>query len=195
MSTERKQMRHGDWNARAGLVHKLELYGALSIVMMFVIFAFSSMNGEISTSQSNSIAFWLAGQFVDGFDGMSDSQKLAAIHSMTYPIRKTAHVSEYAILGGLLTATFWQVMRLRQLDTSSKVHGAYAKAWGLGFACAVLYACTDEFHQTFTPGRTGQPIDVCIDGIGILAGTLFVIPFILRYASTCGERAQGDEET
>ncbi len=33
---------------------------------------------------------------------------------------------------------------------------------------AFLYAITDEFHQTFVPGRNGNCIDVMIDGAGIL---------------------------
>ncbi len=31
---------------------------------------------------------------------------------------------------------------------------------------AILYAISDEFHQTFTPGRTASAADVCIDTAG-----------------------------
>ena len=31
---------------------------------------------------------------------------------------------------------------------------------------AILYACTDEYHQTFTRGRHGQVSDVLIDTFG-----------------------------
>lgn len=31
---------------------------------------------------------------------------------------------------------------------------------------AVLYACTDEYHQLFVPGRSGQLRDVMIDAVG-----------------------------
>jgi VanZ family protein len=34
-------------------------------------------------------------------------------------------------------------------------------------AIAVLYAISDEWHQTFTDGRHGSPVDVLIDGVGI----------------------------
>ncbi len=43
-----------------------------------------------------------------------------------------------------------------------------------------LYACTDEFHQTFVPGRSGQFTDVLVDTSGaILASLLIKIKFYL----------------
>lgn len=36
----------------------------------------------------------------------------------------------------------------------------------LAFGLAVLYAVTDEIHQSFVPGRTPSPWDVVIDGVG-----------------------------
>ncbi len=36
----------------------------------------------------------------------------------------------------------------------------------LAFGLAVLYAVTDEVHQSFVPGRTPSPWDVVIDGVG-----------------------------
>jgi VanZ family protein len=37
---------------------------------------------------------------------------------------------------------------------------------------AVLYAASDEYHQTFVVGRNGTPVDVLIDTIGALLGIL-----------------------
>jgi len=37
-----------------------------------------------------------------------------------------------------------------------------------------LYACSDEFHQTFVPGRAGQFKDVLIDTAGALIGLIVV---------------------
>ena len=33
----------------------------------------------------------------------------------------------------------------------------------------LIYAISDEFHQTFVPGRNGTPIDVAIDMLGALS--------------------------
>jgi VanZ family protein len=67
-------------------------------------------------------------------------------------LRKIAHVVEYAILGALLF----------------RATGRARVAFGLG----VLYAMTDEFHQTFVPGRVGAAHDVVIDAAGIALGVL-----------------------
>ncbi|HVM68784.1 MAG TPA: VanZ family protein [Gaiellaceae bacterium] len=66
-------------------------------------------------------------------------------------LRKLAHVTEYAILGGLL---------LRALRD---------RMW-LAFALGVAYAVTDEVHQTFVPGRRGAATDVLIDAVGVALG-------------------------
>lgn len=41
-----------------------------------------------------------------------------------------------------------------------------------------LYACTDEFHQLFVPGREGKFLDVMIDTCGATAGVL-VLTFLI----------------
>jgi len=65
-------------------------------------------------------------------------------------LRKMAHAAEYAILGALL---------LRATRNA-----------GLAFALAVLYAASDELHQTFVEGRVGAIHDVAIDAIGAAIG-------------------------
>ncbi len=69
-------------------------------------------------------------------------------------IRKSAHLSEYAVL-------FWLLARgpLRHSPATALV------------LCA-LYAVLDETHQVFVPGRTPSPYDVGIDFSGALAGHL-----------------------
>jgi VanZ family protein len=65
-------------------------------------------------------------------------------------LRKLAHTLEYAVLGALL-------MR------------ALRRPWP-ALALGVLYAASDELHQTFVPGRHGSPVDVAIDAVGIALG-------------------------
>jgi VanZ family protein len=62
---------------------------------------------------------------------------------------------------------------------------ALAFAWGLGFGgsgtpwkawlLAVIYAATDEFHQSFTPGRYASLMDVGIDALGAFLGLVPVV--------------------
>ena len=47
--------------------------------------------------------------------------------------------------------------------------------WAIGrdapaLLLASAYAVTDEFHQTFVPGRHGTPVDWAIDTAGALLG-------------------------
>ena len=68
-------------------------------------------------------------------------------------LRKLAHVTEYAVL----TTLWWRA--LEGLRVARPLLGAVA--------IALLYAATDEFHQTFVDGRQGTPVDVLIDSIGM----------------------------
>jgi VanZ family protein len=48
----------------------------------------------------------------------------------------------------------------------------------LSLCLAIVYAASDEFHQTFTPGRSPSVIDVGIDAAGAIIGvglTVFII--------------------
>jgi VanZ family protein len=65
-------------------------------------------------------------------------------------LRKIAHTGEYAVLGLLLFR-------------------ATGRA-GVALALGVLYAVSDEVHQTFVAGRHGSPVDVAIDAVGVACG-------------------------
>lgn len=75
-------------------------------------------------------------------------------------VRKAAHVTEYAILTGLL---------FRALRPS--ISRFWPRA-ALALLPALLFAPADEFHQVFVPSRTGSPIDVLIDYSGAIVGIL-----------------------
>jgi len=70
--------------------------------------------------------------------------------------RKLVHFSVYALLA-LLS---WRALRER-MDPGRAVLAA--------FLVASLYAVTDEYHQSFVEGRSGNPLDWAIDTAG--AGT------------------------
>lgn len=72
-------------------------------------------------------------------------------------VKKGGHVIGYA----LLTLSYWHWMRFDP-----------KKGW-LAWLLALLYAATDEFHQSFTPGRHPSPLDVLIyDNLGALLAVL-----------------------
>ena len=70
---------------------------------------------------------------------------------------KAVHLFEYSVLAVLFA-------RLNARGSFSR--SSALSALGL----SILYAITDEFHQTFVTGRTGVWTDVVIDGLGAAAG-------------------------
>lgn len=81
-------------------------------------------------------------------------------------IRKGGHVSEY----GVLTLLVWRARRLARPQPAPSgwdARSAVAAGW-----LAVLYAATDEFHQTFVPSREGCVRDVAIDSCGVALALL-----------------------
>jgi VanZ family protein len=83
-----------------------------------------------------------------------------AINHVHALVRKAAHVTEYAILTGLL----FRALR-----------GLIDRFWwraGVAFLPAMIFAAADEYHQSFVPSRTGSPIDVLIDYCGAIVGIL-----------------------
>lgn len=48
----------------------------------------------------------------------------------------------------------------------------------MAFILSVVYAITDEYHQTWVPGRTGKTTDTLIDGGGAAFGVLFAAKII-----------------
>ena len=83
----------------------------------------------------------------------------------TMIVRKGAHITEYFILASLVL----RYLRNRYSPLSPQI-------FSFGLIFSVLYAATDEFHQTFIPGRVGCLEDVMIDSIGIiLVGVTFFL--------------------
>ena len=83
-------------------------------------------------------------------------------------LRKLAHTTEYAILGGLL----WRPLG-RELPA---------------FAAGVAYACSDELHQHFVRGRHASPVDVAIDAVGVTIGVLVLSRSLEFRRGTQGRR-------
>ncbi|MCI6763757.1 VanZ family protein [bacterium] len=131
---------------------RLVLAWTLLILWMLFIFIMSSFNGVMSSNQSGSIATLIHNIF-----NISDTAKVSFI------IRKCAHVSEFFILGILVI----------NLVSKYNVKHIYL----ISFIICVLYASSDEFHQLFVPGRSGQVTDIFIDMIGTIFSLLVMYLF------------------
>ena len=99
--------------------------------------------------------------FLLWLDPKMPEETIAQIH---FAIRKSAHFVEYSILGMLLWRLIhrdaaWAACRSREFWTA--------------LLLAALYAASDEFHQSFVPGRDASVRDVLLDtcgaGLGLAA--------------------------
>ena len=73
--------------------------------------------------------------------------------------RKVGHVGGYALLTALWAWT---------------LAGAARRPVAIAAATAFVYACTDEYHQSFVETRHGTPADVLVDSIGIALAALII---------------------
>lgn len=138
------------------------LLPVLTVCWMMVIFWFSAAPAPESSEMSYTVGIQIGKIAVADFDAWTTEKQNAFAEKIEYPIRKMAHATEYAILGMLVSGTAY-------------AYGVCGKkvvryAWIL----ATIYAATDEFHQLFVPGRSGQFRDVLLDSTGAAVGILIL---------------------
>lgn len=132
------------------------------VAVAVMIFCFSSQHAEESSHLSNVFVqmFLQARAKMGLFPQVADGSLL---HIFSTLVRKGAHVTEYIILCTSFLTAFWV----------SGIRGKWRNF--ASFALTFGYACTDEFHQLFVPGRAGRFTDVLIDSSGALVLSLIVV--------------------
>lgn len=119
----------------------------IAVAWMAVIFVLSHQPAAISDTQS--------GVFVEQLQAW-----LPATDSgfLTFIVRKSAHIFAYFVLGVLV----FRALRQTKL--------AKPALWTI-IICAI-YAATDEFHQLFVSGRSGEVRDILIDTVAATTGVI-----------------------
>ena len=130
---------------------------ALLIADMAVIFSFSAEKASQSDETSSSVIERIVKIIYKDFDSWKEEAKYEKVESYQHLVRKLAHMTEYASLGVLSCAL-------------ALTFGMKIKNLLIAFLFCVLYSGSDEFHQLFVPGRSGQLTDVLIDSSGALIG-------------------------
>jgi VanZ family protein len=122
-------------------------YGPL-VVWASLIFIGS---GSVLSAEHTSVVL----QIVKWFYPSASPTFLAWFHFL---VRKAGHLTEYAILAMLAARAF-----------RNSSHQFIKLHWfKLSLLLAVMYALTDEFHQSFVPSRTASLHDSLIDSAGAL---------------------------
>lgn len=117
------------------------------ITIMIIIFIFSHDSGSTSTIKSNI--------FVDRFYNIFNFNINRRL--LTKIIRKSAHISLYALLG---------------FSVSNYLIDFNKKIYINSILFILIYSISDEVHQLFIPNRSGSIIDILIDLIGEIIGII-----------------------
>ena len=133
----------------------------MTAAVMAMIFWFSTETADDSDETSGQISRQVIHVLYPDYETYAAEWKVTLFNKVQYAVRKTAHFSEYTLLGFL--------MRLCLESWFGKQKWLNPVSWMLG----TLYACTDEMHQLLTEGRNGQWMDVLIDSCGVLTGIAF----------------------
>lgn len=145
---------------------------------MLCIFKLSSMNSNNSNGKSTDIISIFIEDtlnFTNNY-GLTNSnpsnEKIAHFSSLiNAPLRKVIHATVYFAL-----AIFTMIILNIIFE-----YKHYIKSFVITFLICVIFAASDEIHQLFVPGRTGQLIDVIIDSVGAIVGILFYSTYYLVY--------------
>lgn len=142
------------------------IFFILTIAVMIAIFLFSCENSGDSSETSGTIVEIVIDVRYDNFEELPPAEQQSIYDDISHIIRKTAHFTAFAALG------FCVSMFLGERKAVS------AKSFG-GLAFCFLYACSDELHQYFVPGRACMFTDVLIDTSGSLTGMLLSLIILL----------------
>lgn len=137
----------------------------LVILWACFIFFMSGMNTTESNAKSKGTLNEIVEKTVETTNGMgitdkhpSENRMKEFIDKYNYLFRKFVHASEYFIL------TFLLLIALKNSGAVGK------KIFIFAIIICFIYSCTDEYHQTFVVGRTGQFSDCLIDILGGFIG-------------------------
>lgn len=157
---------------------KIILLLALAIGWMFCIYKLSGMNSSKSNGKSADILSIIIADTLDVTNeyGITnshpdDAKIERASKLMNSPMRKVMHASVYLVL-----AFFLMIL----LNIISE-HKYYLLTLLIALVLCVVFAITDEYHQTFVAGRTGQVMDVIIDSLGAIVGLIFYTTYHIVY--------------
>ena len=147
----------------------------ISLAIMVLIFVFSACPGDVSGGMSEKITLFLLNIFNPDYASMDASVAQIVFESWHHIVRKCAHFCIYLCLGASFMVAFYATPVWT--NNTNRIRALKSMPSALGFS--ILYAISDEFHQSFIAGRTALFTDVLIDSAGALVG-IFIAGAILH---------------
>ena len=147
---------------------KKSKYIILTIIWMGFIFCMSNQPANISKELSQNIENLLNNTPIIG-NLLSD---ILNSPNSQFIVRKSAHIILFCFLSILCFVVIYELKRNVKISTLAS------------FSITFIYACMDEIHQLFIPGRSGKINDVLIDSIGAIIGLIVInLIFMLKNKS------------
>lgn len=131
------------------------VFGLLSLMIMVIIFLFSAQRAEDSAALSGEFGSFIE-KLLNGMKWLLGKNLVLWIKAY---LRKIAHFVLYTLLGGFVMATI----------TNTKIQKASVKI-AISAVVGLLYSISDEIHQLFIAGRSGEVRDVLLDFAGVVTG-------------------------
>ena len=149
-------------------MNKKSKYIILTIIWMGFIFCMSNQPANISKELSQNIEKLLNSTPIIG-NILSDILNSA---NSQFIVRKSAHIILFCFLSVLCFIVIYEIKKNVKISTV------------VSFGITFIYACIDEIHQLFIPGRGSQIKDVLIDSIGAIIGLIVInLIFMLKNKS------------
>ena len=135
---------------------------AMILFITSTIFSFSSQNAEKSSSVSGKVAEKII-EIQPKYKNITEQKKTELVELYQHPVRKMAHFTIYTLLGVAIMAFICTY----DLKNKNRII--------ISIVLGAVYAASDEIHQTFIEGRSGQITDVLLDTFGVCVGIMIVI--------------------
>ena len=144
------------------------VYSVFIVLWMYIIFCLSNQPADDSSSLSDGFISNTIGNVYKVFNRKISIEDLEEIKiKYTHPVRKMAHFTIYMILGILVT------LLVREYNVS------FYRCVLVSLLVCLLYSISDEIHQLFVLGRSGEVKDVFIDTSGSFVG-IFIFNRLFR---------------
>lgn len=140
----------------------------ITLLLMHIIFRYSAQPADESQQLSDGVVYYAIILFEKIVPNIT-------FDTASFIVRKAAHMTEYLLLGFFWSQTVVYFKKLR--DHIREIQTGFLRMFLSSWIIPVLYAISDEIHQSYVPGRSCEIRDMCIDACGALIGVLIALAF------------------
>lgn len=130
------------------------------------------------------VVLWMGVIFAFSHQAHSSEATAVYLGDFNVIVRKLGHISEFAVLFFLVR---WALLGSKNMHTGNSLNSApHLRQWKtvisdktnlVALFISVLYAASDEWHQSFVPGRSACIEDVLLDSSAVLAAVFMTAFF------------------